>query len=267
MRYRLIILSMSLSLMVTFVAEATPVNLKNQSQADQRIESGLLFNPEAPTPYVQGGLTSEKLASVNGQTITLANLEPVVREAVDKFEKQMPDLRKDALEARINTLLLDSEAEKRKLTVAQLMDAEINSAIKDPTEAEIKSVYDANRQQIGSADLASVRSEIISYLRNQTAQKLSDDLVKRLRQTHSLVMGMVSVNAPNLKAGDVLATIDGKALTAGDFTERLKPFVYKLQHEIYEGEMRAVDLKINQMLLEAESRKLNKTPEDIYKIE
>src|SRR5207244_11512176 len=142
MRYRLIILSMSLSLMVTFVAEATPVNLKNQSQADQRIESGLLFNSEATTLSAQGALTSEKLASVNGQTITLADLEQAVREAVDKFERQMPDLRKDALEARINTLLLDSEAQKRKQTVAQLMDAESNSAIKDPTEDEIKSVSD-----------------------------------------------------------------------------------------------------------------------------
>src|SRR5437870_6166584 len=139
MRYRLIVLTISSSLMVTSVAEATAINLKNRFQADHRIASGLLFNPEATTPCAQEGLTSEKLASINGQTITRADLEPAVREAVDKFERQMPDLRKDALEARINTLLLDSEAEKRKLTVAQLMDAEINSAIKDPTEAEIKS--------------------------------------------------------------------------------------------------------------------------------
>ena len=212
----------------------------------------------------QSVVMSEKLATVNGEAITLADLEVQVRDLVEKSEKQMPDLRKDALEARINTMLLESEALRRKVTVQRLMDSEIGNAVKDPSDAEIQAVYDTNRQQIGSADLASVRPQIISYLRSQMTQRLSDDLIKRLRQSHNVVMGTVNVNAPNLRAADSLAVVDGKVLTAGEFNERLKPFVYKLQREVYEAEMHALDLKLNQTLLEAQAKLQNKKPEDIY---
>src|SRR2546423_9856862 len=212
----------------------------------------------------QSVVMSEKLATVNGEAITLADLEVQVRDLVEKSEKQMPDLRKDALEARINTMLLESEALRRKVTVQRLMDSEIGNAVKDPSDAEIQAVYDTNRQQIGSADLASVRPQIISYLRSQMTQRLSDDLIKRLRRSHNVVMGTVNVNAPNLRAADSLAVVDGKVLTAGEFNERLKPLVYKLQREVYEAEMRALDIKLNQTLLEAQAKRQNKKPEDIY---
>ena len=204
---------------------------------------------------------------VNGQAIMLADLDPQVGQVVQGFTTNMPSLRQDALNARINTLLLESEAQKRKITGDQLMDAEVNGLIKDPTEAEIKAVYDANKQQIGDVDIAAVRPQIIGYLRNQMAQKLASDLVARLRTSHSVVMGTANVNAPGLTPATVLATVDGRAITASEFEERLKPFVYKLQREIYEAEMRAVDLKVNELLLNAEAKRLNKTPEDIYKAE
>ena len=207
------------------------------------------------------------LATVNGQAITLADLDPQVRQVVEDFDKKMPELRKDALDARINTLLLENEAQKRKVTIEQLMDAEVNNKTKDPTDAEIQAVYDANRQKIGNVDLATVRPQIIGYLKNQQAQKLSDDLVQRLRQSHTITMGTVDVNAPNLQPTAVLATVDGKTITAKDYDERLKPFVYKLQHEIYDGEMHALDMKINEILLSAEAKRQNKSPEDIYKAE
>lgn len=207
------------------------------------------------------------LAIVNGQAISLADLDPQVRQVVEGFDKNLPDLRRDALNARINTLLLEGEAQKRKVTGDQLMDAEINSHIADPTEVEVKAVYDANRQQIGNADLATVRPQIVGYLRNQAAQKLAGDLIARLRASHSVVMGTTDVNAPNLTPATVLATVDGHAINVSDFEERLKPFVYRLRREIFESEMRALDLKINQILLEAEAKKRNQTPEQIFKTE
>ncbi len=179
----------------------------------------------------------------------------------------MPDLRRDALNARINAILLENEAQKRKVTGDQLMDAEVNNLLKDPTEAEIKALYDASRQQIGNADLASVRPEIVSYLRNQSGQKLVAEFLKRLRSSHSVVMGTANVSTPNLAPATVLATVDGRAITANEFEERLKPFIYKVRREIFDAEVRAVDTKINQMLLEAEAKKRNVTPEAVFKTE
>jgi protein-disulfide isomerase len=207
------------------------------------------------------------LAIVNGQTITLADLDPKVREIVEGFDKNLPELRRDALDARINTILLESEAQKRKVTGDQLMDAEVNNRITEPTEAEIKAVYDANKQQIGNADIAAVRPQIANYLRNQMGQKLANEFIVRLRAAHSVVKGTTDVNAPNLPPATVLATVDGRAITASEFEERLKPFIYKVRREIFDTEARAVDMKINQILLEAEAKKRNVTAENMFKVE
>jgi protein-disulfide isomerase len=245
----------------------------------QRTRTGAGQKPAPKTPTPTATPTQQKqtattgtpapgtLATVNGQAITLADLDPQVRQVVEGLDKNMPDLRKDALNARINTLLLENEAQKRKVTTDQLMDAEVNNHITDPTDAEVQAVYDANKQQIGNADLATVRPQIVAYLKNQKAQKLANDLVTRLRASHSVVMGTVNVNAPNLTPASVLATVDGKTITVSDFTERLKPFIYKLQSEVYQGEARALDMKINQILLDAESKKRNLTPEAVFKAE
>jgi protein-disulfide isomerase len=216
----------------------------------------------APTPPAPG-----TLAIVNGQTIALSDLEPQVREVVEGFDKKMPELRRDALEARINTLLFEAEAQKRKVTGDQLMDAEVNNQLKDPTDAEIQAVYNANKQQIGDATLEAVRPQIISYLRTQAAQKLADALIARLRASHQVVMGTTNVNAPNIPPATVLATVDGRPITASDFEERLKPYVYKLRREIFDAEARSLDFKINQVLLDAEAKKRNMTSENLYKAE
>jgi protein-disulfide isomerase len=207
------------------------------------------------------------LAVVNGQTVTLADLDPKVREVVEGFEKNMPNLRRDALDARINSLLLESEAQKRKVTVEQLMDAEVKNRITDPTDAEVKAVYDANKQQIGDADISVVRPQIANYLRSQTAQRLANELITRLRSSHTIVMGTTNVNAPGLQPTVALATVDGRAITASEFEERLKPFVYKLRREIFDAQARAIDMRINQLMLEAEAKKRNLTPENLFKAE
>jgi protein-disulfide isomerase len=269
MKYRNIVIA-ALVGVLSFISPAAAQTPRGRQRPTNPTPASTPPARPAATPVAKAATTAPTpgaLAIVNGQAITLADLDPQVGQVVQGFATNMPGLRKDALEARISTLLLESEAAKRKVTVEQLMDAEINNLIKDPTEAEIKTVYDANKQQIGNTDMATVRPQIVGYLRSQMARKLSEDLITRLRASHMVVMGTTDVNAPRLAPATVLATVDGRALTAGDYEERLKPFIYKLQHEIYEAEIRSVDLKVNEVLLSAEAKRLNKTPEDIYKAE
>jgi protein-disulfide isomerase len=262
-------LLISILLAVFCLAETAPSQTRRRSPNPA---------PKTPTPTAtptaQKGavptntpVASSTLALVNGQAITFADLDPQMRQASEEFGRNMPSLRKDALDARINTLLVESEAQRRKMTKEQLLDVEVHSHIAEPTDAEVRALYDANKSQIGSADLESVRPQIVSYLKNQQVEKLSGDLVTRLRASHTVILGPADVNAPSLAPTAVLATVDGKAITMGDFSERLKPFIYRLQSELYQSEANSLDLKINQVLLEAEAKRLNKSPEDVYKAE
>ena len=59
------------------------------------------------------------------------------------------------LELQINTLLLESEAAKRRMSPQQLYDLEIAKKITEPTAAEIDQFIQDNRDQIAETDPAS----------------------------------------------------------------------------------------------------------------
>ncbi|MDT4898361.1 MAG: hypothetical protein QOH25_3438 [Acidobacteriota bacterium] len=266
MKYRNLACAVLLGVLI-FAAQVIAQTPKSRAGQKPTPKSTPPARPSATPKQTAAAPPPGALAIVNGQTVTLADLDPQVRKVVEDFDKNLPDVRRDALEARINTLLLESEAQKRKVTGDQLMDAEVNNRITDPTEAEIKAVYDANKPQIGNADIATVRPQIVNYLRNQTGQKLANEFIARLRSSHSVVKGTADVNAPNLPPATVLATVDGRTITASEFEERLRPFVYKVRREIFDAEARAVDMRINQILLEAEAKKRNLTAENLFKVE
>ena len=206
------------------------------------------------------------LAVVNGQTLTLADLDPKVRQVVEDFEQNMPNLRRDALDARINQLLLDTEAQKRKVSREQLMDAEVNNRVTEPTEAEIKAVYDANKQQIGDADMGIVRPQIVK-------------LPARAGRGRSWsAISYAHARRDNRRAGHRHQHAEPRARDRGHDRRRrsnhrrrlrgaAQALLYKLRREIFDAETRALDMKINQILLEAEAKKRNQTPEAIFKAE
>lgn len=216
--------------------------------------------PAAPAP------PAGTLAVVNGQPIMLADLEPTARAAVEGFDKEIEEMRRTALEEQVGTYLLEAEAKKRKLTLQQLMDAEINSHVAQPSEAEIQAFFEANRARMAGADYNTARPQIAEYLRQQSVQSLVGDYVNRLRLTTQVKMG-ADPNAPNLTPTTVLATVGGRTITRGPFEERMRSFIYKRRMEIYGSEMDALNFKIYELLLAAEAQRRNSTPKEIVRTE
>lgn len=219
--------------------------------------------PVAATAAAQPAGT---LAVVNGQPIMVADLDPKVRASVEGLDREIAEMRRTALEDLVNNYLLEAEAKKRKVTLQQLLDAEVTSRITPPTEAEIKAIYDANRAQIGAADLNSVRPQITAYLNQQSAQKLVGELVTRLRPTIAVSMG-ADPNAPTSTPSSVLATVGGRTITKGFLEERLKPYVHKRRLEIYTDELAALNYKIYESLVAVEAKKRNTTPDEVFRTE
>jgi protein-disulfide isomerase len=206
------------------------------------------------------------LATVNGQNITTADLEPRVREEVESLPARIAEARRTILEMEINTLLLDSEATRRKLSPQQLYDSEVARKITRPTAAEIDAFIADNRGKIEETDPAVLREQVADYLRGEREDQLSKALVARLRLTHKVAMG-VDVNTPNLAPTAVLATVGGRSLTFANVSERLKPIIYKLRLNSYQIQKPALDLTINDLLLLAEANRQSVGPEQIVRKE
>jgi predicted Zn-dependent protease len=157
---------------------------------------------------------------VNDATISSADIEDQVNSIItrdpDPYLRAYyldpatatKEARQRALDARISSLLIAAEAKKRGKSSDELIEMEINSRIRPPTESEIKATYDANRDQIGTADLESVRPELINFIRNQRSQELYAALITRLKMTNA-VSRHADVNAANLAPGTVRSAIFG----------------------------------------------------------
>ena len=206
------------------------------------------------------------LVVVNGQTLTRADFQPALRQELESVEDKIGEARRSILDLQINTTLLQLEAKRRGITSSRLYEMEVARRIPVPTPAQIKKFIDENRGQFEGIDPAVATPQVEAYLHDEFESRLADDLVRRLRKTIPVVMGL-DVNTPNLSAEAVVATIGGQPLKAGFLSERLKPIAYKMRLDAYEIEKRQADQLVDDLLLLAEANRRQIGPEEIIRTE
>jgi protein-disulfide isomerase len=231
-----------------------------------------------PSPAQPAAPTAATLAVVNDVAITEADIQDQVNSAVLSdsdpylrayFEDRanaIREARQRGLDARVNSLLIAAEAKKRGLTSDEFISREVDSKVSPPAEAEIRAVFDANRAQLGNADLESVRPQLVKYLKAQRSEELYAALLNRLKMTNAVMKG-ADVNAPNLAPGTVLASVNGHPIRLEAIDERMKPYAYKLEMRIFAVRKRILDRRINDLLIVAEASKRKVGPEEIVRTE
>ncbi len=231
-----------------------------------------------PTPAPSIDPASPPIAIVNGVAISAAEIEDALRELVmqdpdqylhDYFAdpaKAIREARQRAVDARLSSMLIAAEAKKRGKTSGELIDAEINSKIVPPTDQELRAAYDANRDQMGGADLESVRSDLVNFVRNQRSQELYAAWLNRLKMTNA-VSKNADVNAPNLAPGTVLGAVNGEPLRVDAINERMKPYAYKMEMRLYLIRQDLLNRRINNQLITAEAEKRKVGSEEIFRVE
>ncbi len=206
------------------------------------------------------------LAVVNGQSISINDIDAQLRDALNNIDQEIANMRRRALTLRVNSLLFEAEAKKRGVKADQLL-AEINSRTPAPTEEEVRYVYESNRDQVGSLTLDEARPRIIAAIREQRAQTVLEDFAQRLRMMYVVEWGASDVNTPGLVPTTVLATVAGTPITYGEVNEQLKPSINELRLRLYEAERQAIDVKINEILLDAEAKRRRISRDDLIRME
>ena len=192
------------------------------------------------------------LATANNQTFTTKDLAPSVRAAFENLPKVIAEKRKELLEQQIAGTLLETESAARKTTVEKLLEKEVSLKIPNPTDAQIQAVYDANRAAVGDKTIKEVRPQIVVFLRRDLEQKAFSDYIATLKNKYKVSMGK-DVNAPNLAASDVLATIGGKQITSDTFEAKNKLALYEIKAEIYDQTRDTLEQLLFSTLLVAEA--------------
>jgi protein-disulfide isomerase len=222
-----------------------------------------------PTPNTQPPrppAAPTSLVIVNGQTFTTADLDPALRQELERLDDKIAEARRSVLDLQINTTLLDVEAKKRRIDTHRLYELEVSSRVPTASPAQIKKFIEDNRQEFEGFNPEVANRQAAAYLHDEAENKLADDLVNRLRKSNPVVMG-VDINSPNLNPAAVVATIAGQPLKAETLLERLKPIVYKMKLEAYEVTKQRAEQMVDDMLLLEEARRRQVGPEQIIRTE
>ncbi|HEX8735560.1 MAG TPA: thioredoxin domain-containing protein [Pyrinomonadaceae bacterium] len=197
---------------------------------------------------------TEILATADGQKFTVADLPADLREAYKQRNAKTAQMRQEILTQMIVDTLLETEAAARKIEVDKLIEEAKPEIVAVPTEAQIKAVYNANKARVGGRTLDEVREQIIAFLYRETEQKMMVAYVKRLQAKYKVTPGK-PLNAPNLKAADVLFTVGAKKITVAQLEQRFKREVYDYRAEIYDAVVAALEEMIQSKLVQAEAQK------------
>jgi protein-disulfide isomerase len=153
-----------------------------------------ILSPKA-TPPTTPADRNRVFATIDNQSITSSDIENSLSPLIFEVKKQVYKLLKDHVELKINDLLLEREAQKRKLTARALLDAEVNTKVPTITETEAQAFYNENKNRI-NGDYSQVKAQIFQYLQEKASHKASLDYAEKLRKAANIKVYLTEPQPP-----------------------------------------------------------------------
>jgi protein-disulfide isomerase len=210
---------------------------------------------------------NEILARANNFLYTIKDLQPnELRLAFEAKAEIIANTRKDALETMLGEMLLNVEATARKTLVDNLLNTDVFGKVANPTEPQIKAIYEANKDAFDGKTLTEMRTRIVKFLRQEGESKAYQTYVEKLKVKYKVVYN-VDVNSPQLKQTDILASFGTNKILVAKFDEKVVLQTYEVQVSFYEKAKNSLDQTIYAQLVLTEARSLNIEPEDLIRRE
>src|SRR5256714_6759624 len=147
----------------------TPAATRTQTTGAQQTPPTAQMSAKAEDCGCEAGPLPTVLATVNGIKITQADLTPAVVQQIQALQHEVVDARKQILDVKINSILLEAEAQKRGVSNAKLFEDEVVNKTVRPTAADAQAYFTQNRQQIEqqagrAVNFAEIKDQIVEYL-------------------------------------------------------------------------------------------------------
>lgn len=198
---------------------------------------------------------TDVLATAYGRSFTAQDVTPNMARIWLDAPQTLANWRKALLDKQIEKILLELEASSRKTTVKNLLNKEITAKVPNPTEEDIKAVYDGNRKDIGTAKLSEIRSRIIAYLRQEPEQKAYLSFISSLREKYKVIFGK-DIKTESLRPYEMVAIVGEKQITVKDFNEKNGLVLYEYEADVFDQFFAAVRQAVDSYLYSSEAKKL-----------
>lgn len=213
-------------------------------------------------------IPADTLAVVNGVIISRQEVDEKIKARVTEIQQSLFDARVNELYLKINSRLLEQEARGRGTDTFRLLQDEVLSKVKGPTEEEALAFYNENRNRL-QEEFYALKEQIINYLLKQRQSEGAKKFAERLRSgAHVQTLSDYSILSDvTTDPASVLAEVNGEKITLKDIDEKLRPEIFKVQEQLYELRKGTVDLLINDLLLNQEAQKRNVSVQELLDAE
>jgi hypothetical protein len=204
------------------------------------------------------------IAVVNGSKITKQDLSINTRTEVSILQDTVIAARSRELNQQINKILIEAEARRRGVTAAKLLETEVAGKITPPTESEARALYEQNKERI-AGNFKSVKNDLLKRLRSEREIVRANEFGTALRGAAKIDISEQLVTPPANEADltRVFATVNGVNITSRDIEQSLLPLIFRVQQQVYAIRKQDLDLKINDLLLNEEAKRLGTSPQEL----
>jgi hypothetical protein len=201
------------------------------------------------------------LAVVNGVKITKQQLSVDTRSQVNLIQETVIAARSQVLNQLIAKMLLETEAKRRGVTPEKLIELEVKAKLVEPSEKEARAYYEENKTR-GAPDFKQVKNQVIAQMMTEQQNLREHEFANALRVAAQVQVSEEFVTPPRSEEdlSRVFATVNGVNITSRDIEEALLPLIGRVQQQVYELRKKDLDLKINDLLLEQEAKRVGTTP-------
>jgi len=143
-------------------------------------------------PCLFGQAADPVVAEVDGQQVTLSELERSMADKLFQARRQYYAVERAALEQWIDDQILANEARRQHISVEQLLDRNVNQHVTDPTEDQLRVYYEGiNTDQ----PFESIRDKVLQHIRELRAAKIRAAYIKSLREQAGV---LITFDAPSV---------------------------------------------------------------------
>ena len=181
-------------------------------------------------------------AVVNGKTITIGQLDAAAKSQLQKVNTEIYKIRKRQLDEMIDETLIEEAAKKQGVAVDVYLDKEINANVQEPTDQEIKALYEARKARIGRK-FDEVKGQLAEYLQRTRMSRARGELIGRLRKAADVKIDLEPPRVEiDLTGIPIVGDKDAEVVIVEfsdyqcPFCKRVRPTIWRLIDE-YKGKI------------------------------
>jgi len=189
----------------------------------------------APPPRAEGEGPEAVFARIDGHAITQKEVDERADSSLQRLKDEEYEARRRALDELITERLMDAQATAQGISRDELLRREVEGKVAPPTKADVKDLYDRNRDRVGGRTLAELAPEIErSILQTRSAERAQAYLAE-LRSKASVAVTLPQPRSQVPIPADARVLGPDKApVTIVEFSDYLCPYCQKAQSVVDE---------------------------------